>query len=162
MPASVAELDVLRDLLPAIRDANLAHHRALIESAAALGARVLCLGELFAAPYFALGQDPMWLAMAEDATTGPTVLAMRAIAAASARVAEIDRRLAALEADIGALRQAVAADRDNLKAIDAATPEGGKVRERIITRTDEIDAMLDTARDLRAERLQAERDLRNP
>ena len=91
-----------------------------------------------------------------------TAARLRTIAAASARVAEIDRRLATLEADIDALRQAVAADRDNLEAIDASTPEGGRVRERIIARTDEIDAMLDTARDLRAERMQAERDLRNP
>ncbi|WMS44757.1 hypothetical protein RDV64_10400 [Acuticoccus sp. MNP-M23] len=91
-----------------------------------------------------------------------TAAQLRSLAAASARIAEIDRRLQTLEADIADLRQAVAADRDNLEAIDAATPEGARVRERIIGRTEEIDAMLGTTRDLRRERLEAERALRNP
>ena len=81
MPVSIAELPQLTGALGAIRDANIEHHCKLIEQAKLLEVRALCMGELFAGPYFALGQDPMWLGMAEDAETGPTVTAMRDVAA---------------------------------------------------------------------------------
>jgi N-carbamoylputrescine amidase len=77
MPASVDRLFELAGRLDAVRDANVAHHLALIDEAAALGVEALCMGELFTGPYFALGEHPMWLALAEDARTGPTVTAMR-------------------------------------------------------------------------------------
>ncbi len=80
MPPTVAELPQLAGRLDDVRRANVDHHLALIEEAASLGARVVGLGELFPAPYFALGRDPMWVALAEDAREGPTVTAMRAAA----------------------------------------------------------------------------------
>lgn len=81
MPAAVAELDALDGQLDALRQANLDHHEDLIRKAHAQGAQVFGLGELFAGPYFALYESPMWRALAEDATTGPSVLAMRSLAA---------------------------------------------------------------------------------
>ncbi len=80
MPASTQELHTLTGKLPAIRDANIAHHLDLIAAAGSIGVKALCMGELFAAPYFALGEDPMWIELAEDARTGPTIQAMCAAA----------------------------------------------------------------------------------
>jgi N-carbamoylputrescine amidase len=77
MPATTAELHTLTGSLDDMRRANVDHHLALLEEAARQGARVVGLGELFPAPYFALGRDPMWLALAEDAERGETVRAMR-------------------------------------------------------------------------------------
>jgi beta-ureidopropionase len=82
MPATLTELPSLVGRLDEIRAANVAHHVGLIERAAVAGVRVLGMGELFPAPYFALARDPMWCALAEDAYTGPTVTALRAAAAA--------------------------------------------------------------------------------
>ena len=80
MPATVAELPGLADRLDDVRAANVAHHVALIRAAAGLGAQLVGLGELFTGPYFALGRDPMWRALAEDAATGPTVSTLRQVA----------------------------------------------------------------------------------
>ncbi len=82
MPGLVEELPSLVGKLGAIRDANLAHHADLIAHAAGQGAKIIGLGELFPAPYFALGRDPMWLELAEDAVDGPSVRAMCGVAAA--------------------------------------------------------------------------------
>lgn len=76
MPTNVGELHTLSDKLDAVREANITHHLQLIADAATLGVQALCMGELFAGPYFALGEDPMWLEMAEDAQNGATVRAM--------------------------------------------------------------------------------------
>lgn len=91
-----------------------------------------------------------------------TAARLRAVADAAAEIAAIDRRLATLEADLSDLREAVAADRENLEAIDVTTPEGARIRERLIARTDEIDTTLESVRSLRQDRLEAERKLRNP
>ena len=80
MPASVTELHTLAGRLDAVRTANVDHHLALLEAAAGQGCKVVAFGELFPGPYFALGADPMWLGLAEDALTGPTVTAVRAAA----------------------------------------------------------------------------------
>ncbi len=80
MPTRISELAQLADKLHEIRDANIEHHQSLIAQAKLLDVKALCMGELFAGPYFALGEDPMWRQMAEDATTGPTVTAMQEIA----------------------------------------------------------------------------------
>ena len=80
MPATVAELPSLADRLDDVRAANVEHHVALCRQAAALGVGVIGLGELFTGPYFALGRDPMWLGLAEDAATGPTVTRLREVA----------------------------------------------------------------------------------
>ena len=72
MPARIEDLHLLSARLDDIREANVAHHAVLIRQAAAAGARIVCLGELFTAPYFALDRDPLWLGLAEDALDGPT------------------------------------------------------------------------------------------
>ena len=86
MPARVEDLHLLADRLPAVRRANLDHHVTLIERARSAGAQIICLGELFPGPYFALGRDPMWLALAEDARTGESVSRMRETARRSAMI----------------------------------------------------------------------------
>ena len=75
MPAKVADLGRLKGRLDEVRAANIEHNIALIRAAAKAGAKIVCLGELCTAPYFALGKDPMWLALAEDAEHGPSVMA---------------------------------------------------------------------------------------
>ena len=80
MPAAAGELSLLADRLDAIREANVAHHVGLARAAAEAGALILGMGELFTGPYFALGRDPMWLGLAEDALTGPTVTTLRSAA----------------------------------------------------------------------------------
>jgi beta-ureidopropionase len=77
MPATVPELKRLEGRLEAVRAANVAHHLTLLEEAAKQGAKVVGFGELFPGPYFALHREPMWIALAEDALTGPTVSAVR-------------------------------------------------------------------------------------
>ncbi|MBI4425904.1 MAG: acyltransferase [Elusimicrobia bacterium] len=81
MPGAASALGRLAGRLPLVREANLRHHEALLRAAAAQGVQAVCLGELFPAPYFALGKDPLWFGLAEDAETGPSVSAMRALAA---------------------------------------------------------------------------------
>ncbi|MDE2293023.1 MAG: acyltransferase [Elusimicrobia bacterium] len=72
MPDKVDGLASLAPRLEEVRRANVAHNVQLIEEAKGMGAKVVCLGELFPAPYFALTENPMWLQMAEDALKGPT------------------------------------------------------------------------------------------
>jgi len=81
MPDSVADLPKLNGRLEDIRRANIEHHLGLITAASDAGAQIIGLGELFCAPYFALGKDTMWLGLAEDAATGPSVSALRRVAA---------------------------------------------------------------------------------
>ncbi len=78
MPAKVEDLPKLEPRLLEVRRANVEHHVKLMEAAQAQGAHVICFGELFPAPYFALRHDPMWTALAEDAATGETVTRLRA------------------------------------------------------------------------------------
>ena len=80
MPATIEELGALAGRLDDIRDANLAHHRGLIEAASDMGVQILCMGELFTGPYFALDKDPMWIDLAEDASCGPSIRYMQALA----------------------------------------------------------------------------------
>ncbi len=80
MPEDVGGLAALAGRMDDIRHANVEHHAALIREARVMGVRALCMGELFAAPYFALTRDPMWFALAEDASGGPTVTAMCSLA----------------------------------------------------------------------------------
>ena len=77
MPATTAGLPSLAGRLGDIRRANVEHHIALLNAAAAEGVRVICFGELFTGPYFALREDPMWRELAEDAERGETVRALR-------------------------------------------------------------------------------------
>jgi N-carbamoylputrescine amidase len=80
MPARTEDLGALAGRLDEIRQANVDHPLELIADAARHGARAIGLGELFAAPYFALSRDPMWHAMAEPAEDGATVRALAAAA----------------------------------------------------------------------------------
>ncbi|MBI3299663.1 MAG: hypothetical protein HYZ75_15970 [Elusimicrobia bacterium] len=73
MPARLEDLAQLKPKLEELRRCNAAHNLGLAAEAKGMGARVVCLGQLFAAPYFASSPDPLWLALAEDALKGPTV-----------------------------------------------------------------------------------------
>jgi len=86
MPARVEDLAQLEGRLEDVRRVNLEHHLDLMEAAAAAGVRAIGLGELFTGPYFALEDDPMWSALAEDAWSGPTVTALAAAARRHAMV----------------------------------------------------------------------------
>ncbi len=77
MPASLDDVHQLAGKLDDLRDANLRHHAELIADAAKAGAKLVGLGELFASPYFARRTEPVWLGLAEDALTGPSVEAMK-------------------------------------------------------------------------------------
>ena len=81
MPGSIDALSQLAGDLDAIRQSNVNHNIELAGIAADSGADVICFGELFTAPYFALSRDPMWIALAEDARTGPTISAVSEAAA---------------------------------------------------------------------------------
>jgi len=80
MPLSLDELPRLAGELENIRRCNVAHHVELIAEARRQGARIIGLGELFVAPYFALRCDELWRGMAEDADSGPTVTELAAVA----------------------------------------------------------------------------------
>jgi beta-ureidopropionase len=80
MPSTVDQLHTLRGRLADVRRANVEHHVALLEAAAASHVKIIGLGELFPAPYFALGTDPMWTELAEDAFQGETIATLGAAA----------------------------------------------------------------------------------
>lgn len=71
-----------------IRQANVGHNIELIREAHRRGVQVICLGELFPAPYFAITPEvnPQWLEFAEDAQSGPTIEAIRRVTAEHALV----------------------------------------------------------------------------
>jgi beta-ureidopropionase len=79
-PDMPADLRQLEGRLEEVRAANVAHHLALVAEAKQQGVKVICFGELFPAPYFALSNDPMWLGLAEDAHTGKTISTLREVA----------------------------------------------------------------------------------
>jgi beta-ureidopropionase len=63
--------------LPEVREAMIAKHLRLIEEAARARVQILCLQELFYAPYFAAEQDPRWYELTEKVPDGPTVALMQ-------------------------------------------------------------------------------------
>jgi len=77
MPATREGLRALEGKLGDVARANVDHHLELLAKAVAAGARAVCFGELFTAPYFALEENPMWLALAEDAERGETAQRVR-------------------------------------------------------------------------------------
>jgi N-carbamoylputrescine amidase len=79
-PDMPEDLKRLEGRLEDVRKANVDHHLALVASAKQQGVQVICFGELFPGPYFALRNDPMWLGLAEDARTGKTVATLRQVA----------------------------------------------------------------------------------
>lgn len=80
MPKSLDALCELEGKLGELRDANLDHHEELVRAAADRGVRLLCFGELFTGPYFALERKELWFDLAEDARSGPTVTRLKALA----------------------------------------------------------------------------------
>ncbi|HUP32858.1 MAG TPA: nitrilase-related carbon-nitrogen hydrolase [Gaiellaceae bacterium] len=61
------------------KEATVAKHVEMIETAAAQGAQITCLQEIFFGPYFCAEQDPKWFETAER-DDGPTVQTMRELA----------------------------------------------------------------------------------
>lgn len=61
------------------KEEALAKHTEMIRQAAAKGAQIVCLQEIFFGPYFCAQQDPKWFATAEP-DDGPTVSTMRQLA----------------------------------------------------------------------------------
>ena len=61
------------------KEEALAKHVEMIEQAAAQGAQIVCLQEIFFGPYFCAQQEPKWFATAEP-DNGPTVTEMRELA----------------------------------------------------------------------------------
>ena len=80
MPTRIEDLASLAERLDDVRQANVDHHLELVAAAARAGVKMLGMGELFPGPYFALGREPIWRELAEDAEEGPTITAMRAAA----------------------------------------------------------------------------------
>jgi beta-ureidopropionase len=58
--------------IAAVKDAMVAKHVGLIGQAAAQGAQIVCLQELFYGPYFAAEQDARWYDLTERIPDGPT------------------------------------------------------------------------------------------
>jgi beta-ureidopropionase len=63
-----------------IKQAMIAKHVTLIEEAARQGVQVLCLQELFYAPYFCAEQDPRWYESTEKIPDGETTRLMQELA----------------------------------------------------------------------------------
>lgn len=80
MPTRIEELPALGPKLDALREANVEHHVDLIRTAAGEGAKIVGLGELFTAPYFATTKLDMWKTLAESTSDGPTVQRLSAVA----------------------------------------------------------------------------------
>jgi N-carbamoylputrescine amidase len=68
--------------IEAVKEAMIARHIPMIEQAASRGSDIVCLQELFYAPYFPAGEDKRWLEVAE-AVPGET----------TARMGEVAKRL---------------------------------------------------------------------
>ncbi len=66
--------------LEQIKEAMVAKHETLIEQASQKGAQIVCLQEVFSAPYFCAEQEMKWYETAEKIPDGPTVQRMRDLA----------------------------------------------------------------------------------
>ena len=66
--------------LETIKQSMIEKHAGLIRQAAERGAQIVCLQELFFAPYFPAVQDARWYDMAERVPDGPTVRLMQDLA----------------------------------------------------------------------------------
>src|SRR6516165_9683756 len=62
------------------KDSMVKNAVAAVRDAAAQGAQVTCLQELFFGPYFCQVQEPEWYTWAEPVPDGPTVRLMRDVA----------------------------------------------------------------------------------
>ena len=75
-----AGLDGAGASLPGIKQAMVEKHVTMIRTAAADGARIVCLQEIFNGPYFCAEQTARWYDSAERVPEGSTVKAMMALA----------------------------------------------------------------------------------
>ncbi|MEZ5464266.1 MAG: nitrilase-related carbon-nitrogen hydrolase [Lysobacteraceae bacterium] len=66
--------------LETIRQANLDKTVGFIEQAGKAGVQILCMQEIFTAPYFCAEQNPRWYDSAESIPDGPTVKLMQEVA----------------------------------------------------------------------------------
>ena len=66
--------------LEAIKQAMLDKHVAMIRQAAAEGARIVCLQEIFYGPYFCAEQSIRWYDFTEPVPDGPTIRLMQSLA----------------------------------------------------------------------------------
>jgi beta-ureidopropionase len=66
--------------LASIKSAAIDKHIPLIRQAAAQGANICCLQEIFYGPYFCAEQNPRWYAAAEPIPDGPTIRLMADLA----------------------------------------------------------------------------------
>ena len=66
--------------LETIRQANLDRTMGFIEQAGKAGVQILCMQEIFTAPYFCAEQNPRWYDSAERIPDGPTVRLMQEVA----------------------------------------------------------------------------------
>src|SRR5579863_9458873 len=66
--------------LDKIKQAMLDKHVAMIRKAAAAGAQIVCLQEIFYGPYFCAEQTTKWYDFTEPVPDGPTIQLMRDLA----------------------------------------------------------------------------------
>jgi beta-ureidopropionase len=66
--------------LDAIKQAMIEKHVAMIRQAAAAGAQIVCLQEIFYGPYFCAEQATRWYDFTEPVPNGPTIELMRTLA----------------------------------------------------------------------------------
>jgi N-carbamoylputrescine amidase len=71
-----ADLDGSTATLDAIKQAMVQKHVAMVHAAAADGAQIVCLQEMFSGPYFCAEQTTRWHSFAEPIPHGPTVQRM--------------------------------------------------------------------------------------
>ena len=75
-----AELDGSTANLDAIKQAMIEKQTAMVRAAAADGAQIVCLQEMFSGPYFCAEQTTRWHSFAEPIPDGPTVQLLRDLA----------------------------------------------------------------------------------
>ena len=62
------------------KDKAIEKHIKLVRDAAAKGAQIICLQEIFYGPYFCTEQNPKWYEAAEEVPNGPTTIQFQALA----------------------------------------------------------------------------------
>jgi len=75
-----ADVDGDTSSFPAIKQAMIEKHVAMVRAAAADGAQIVCLQEMFSGPYFCAEQTTRWHSFAERIPGGPTVQLLRDLA----------------------------------------------------------------------------------
>ncbi len=62
------------------KEKGIEKHIQLVRDAAAKGAQIICLQEIFYGPYFCTEQNPKWYEAAEEVPNGPTTIRFQALA----------------------------------------------------------------------------------